>query len=219
MKETKIKGVYKQKNQLFTKNPLYLKRKKVYNEKIIKRDDSEYRSWNPHRSKLSALILKNTEFEIKPDFNILYLGAATGTTVSHISDILVEGTVFAVENSAVSMKKLLKVCEKRKNIIPIFEDAFHTDRYQAIVPLVDFVYQDISQRNQSQIFIENASRFLKENMKAILMVKARSIDVSLKPKDAYERVCSDLKKTGFKIKNVVNLAPYERDHAAIIIKN
>jgi len=217
MKETNIKGVYKQKNQLFTKNPSYLNGKKVYNEKIITKNHSEYRSWNPHRSKLSALILKKTEFEIKPDFNILYLGAATGTTVSHISDMLVDGNVFAVENSAVSMKKLLKVCEKRKNIIPIFEDAFHPDKYQVIVPLVDFIYQDISQRNQSQIFIENAIRFLKENMNAILMVKARSIDVSLKPKDAYEIVCSDLKKTGFKIKSVVNLEPYEHDHAAIIV--
>lgn len=217
MKETNIKGVFKKGKNFLTKVPSNFSKDKVYDEKILKYKNDVFRSWSPYRSKFSALLSKKIKVDIKPDFDILYLGAATGTTVSHISDILVDGTVYAVENSAVSMKKLLKICEKRKNIVPIFEDAFHPDRYQTIVPNVDFVYQDISQRNQSQIFIENVSRYLRENMNAVLMVKARSIDVSLKPKDAYNQVCFDLKDLGLEIKNIVDLSPYERDHAAILV--
>ena len=218
MKETNIKGIHKEKKQLFTVNPEKLKGEKVYGEKIIKKDNIEYRSWNPYRSKLSALILKKAEFEIKPNFSVLYLGAATGTTVSHMSDILKDGMIYAVENSAVSMKKLIKVCEKRKNIIPIFQDAFHFEKYQTIVPKVDLLYQDISQRNQSEIFIGNTEKYLKEKGLGILMVKARSIDVSLKPKKAYEMVSQKLKENNLKIINQVNLSPYEKDHAAIIIE-
>ncbi len=218
MKETQIKGIHKDKKQLFTENPSDLFGKKVYNEKIVKKNGKEYRSWNPYRSKLSALLLKKADFEIKPDFNILYLGAATGTTVSHLSDILTDGHIYAVENSAVSMKKLIKICDKRKNIIPIFEDAFHFERYQAIVPKVDFIYQDISQRNQSEIFIGNLKKYLKKGGSGILMVKARSIDVSLKPKKAYDLVIKKLEENNIEILGLVNLSPYEKDHAAILLK-
>jgi len=218
MKETKINGVYKDKNQLFTKNPKHLSGVKVYNEKIKRIKGDEYRSWMPYRSKLAAFLQKKGSIELKPDYNILYLGAATGTTVSHISDILTEGMIYAVESSAVAMKKLIEVSKKRKNIVPIYEDAFHFEKYQAIVPNVDFLYQDISQRNQSEIFSENTKNFLKNNSKAILMVKARSIDVALKPKDAYKKVVKDLESEGLIINKLVDLSPYEKDHAAVIIK-
>ena len=88
MKSTEIQGVYKFKNKLFTENLKSSKGLKVYNEKLVKFKENEYRSWNPHRSKLAAAILNGLSIKIKPDSNVLYLGAATGTTVSHISDIL-----------------------------------------------------------------------------------------------------------------------------------
>ena len=60
-------------------------------------------------------------------------------------------------------------------------------------------------------------KYLKKNGIGILMVKARSIDVTLKPKEAYEIVCSTLKENGLKIKEKIDLTPYEKDQAAIII--
>jgi fibrillarin-like pre-rRNA processing protein len=216
MKQTKIRGVFKDRNQIFTANQT--PKVKVYNEKIVKYKNKEYRSWNPYRSKLAAAILNGSEFEIEPKTDVLYLGAATGTTVSHISDILKNGTVYAVESSAIALKKLLTVCEKRKNIVPILENANHPDRYSSIVPKVDLVYQDISQRNQAEIFSKNVEKYLKKDGFAILMVKARSIDVSLKPKSAYDLVCKSLEENKFKIKNIVDLSPYEKDHAAIFVK-
>lgn len=217
MKQTNIQGIFKDKNQIFTENQT--KKIKVYNEKLVKYKNKEYRSWNPYRSKLAAGILKGIKFEIKPTNHVLYLGAATGTTVSHISDITKNGVIYAVENSPIALKKLLEVCDKRKNIIPILEDANHPDRYSLIVPKVDLLYQDISQRNQSEIFIKNAKTYLKKNGQGILMVKARSIDVSLKPKEAFDIVCSDLKKNKFQINGIVDLSPFEKDHAVILVSN
>lgn len=61
----------------------------------------EYRIWNPFRSKLAASILAGIDnIHIKPGAKVLYLGAASGTSVSHVSDIVgPEGSVFAVEFS------------------------------------------------------------------------------------------------------------------------
>ena len=190
---------------------------KVYNEKLVKYKGKEFRSWNPYRSKLSAAILNGLVFNIKSDFKVLYLGAATGTTVSHMSDILEEGIIFSVEKSPIATKKLLVLSEKRTNIIPILEDAYHPDRYSVVTPQVDLIYQDISQRNQAEIFVLNVNRYLKKKSTGIFMVKARSVDVSLKPEKAYEQVCSKLKYNGLKIKEKIDLNPYEKDHAAIII--
>jgi fibrillarin-like pre-rRNA processing protein len=219
MKETAIPGVFQNKNKIFTENPDSCKGLKVYNEKIIKYKGWELRSWNPYRSKLAAAILNGFKLKIKDDSKILYLGAATGTTVSHLSDISGKGIIYAVENSPIAVKKLINVCEKRTNIIPIFEDANHPDRFSSIVANVDLVYQDISQRNQAGIFSSNINRYLKIGGYGILMVKARSIDVSLKPKKAYDIVCSELEKDGLRIEEQVDLNPYVKDHMAIIISN
>lgn len=217
MKSTEMQGIFRDKNKIFTENPKSCKGLKVYNERLVKLKGKEYRSWNPYRSKFAAAILNGLKIEIKPNSKILYLGAATGTTVSHISDIIKEGLVYSVENSPVAVKSLIQLSKIRKNIIPILVDANHPDRYSSILSMVDFIYQDISQRNQAEIFISNTSRYLRKNGKGILMVKARSIDVSLNPKKAYEIVCSKLENSGLKIKEMIDLAPYEKDHVAIII--
>jgi fibrillarin-like pre-rRNA processing protein len=217
MQETEHSGIYKKNDRLFTINPEACRGTKVYNEQLITQDDQEYRSWNPYRSKLAAALLKGINFEVDSDAQILYLGAATGTTVSHLSDIVTQGVIYAVERSPVAIINLLKVAEKRQNIIPILSDANHPERYQHIVPTVDLVYQDISQRNQADIFNRNIQRYMKPKGTGLIMVKARSIDVALKPKQAYELVYSALKKEHFNINKTVELAPFEKDHAAIII--
>lgn len=217
MQPTEHPGIYKKNDKLFTQNPTSCKGTRVYNEQLIMEDGAEYRSWNPFRSKLAAALLKGLPLNVPPDAQILYLGAATGTTVSHLSDILINGTIYAVESSPIAAIKLVHVCEKRLNIIPIVSDANHPERYQHIVPPVDLIYQDISQRNQADIFIRNMKTYLKANGSGLIMVKARSIDVALRPKQAYELVCSSLKKQGGTIRRTIELAPFEKDHAAIYL--
>ena len=217
MQQTEHSGIFKKNDKLFTQNPEDCKGIKVYNEQLITEDNIEYRSWNPFRSKLAAALLKGIKIDIAADAQILYLGAATGTTVSHLSDIITNGTIYAVETSPVAVINLLKVSEKRLNIIPILSDANHPERYQSIVPPVDLIYQDISQRNQADIFTRNITTYLKPKGIGLIMVKARSIDVALKPKQAYELVCTHLQQQKLKIKKTFELAPFEKDHAAIFI--
>lgn len=217
MKPEKIEGVFRKGGKIYTENLDSCKGIKVYNEQLIHYKGKEFRSWNPYRSKLAAAVLKKLAFEIKPDSNVLYLGAATGTTVSHISDIVKNGTVFAVESSPIAANELIKLSRKRQNIVPILEDANHPERYSFFVPSVDIVYQDISQRNQAEIFIENIKKYLKKDGTAIIMVKARSIDVSLTPAKAYELVANKLTEQKLKIEDTVDLASYEKDHAAIVV--
>jgi len=218
MQSTHTEGVYKQQDKIFTENPENCRGLRVYNERLVSYEGKEFRSWNPHRSKLAAAILKGLKnLEIKPDYNVLYLGAATGTTVSHVSDIVKNGVVYAVEISPIALKKLLSVSEKRKNVVPILSDANHPEQYSAIVSYVNLVYQDISQRNQAEIFVKNLKKYLKAGGQGVIMVKARSIDVSSKPKETYDAVVNELKKNGFNILDKKDLSPYERDHAVVLV--
>jgi fibrillarin-like pre-rRNA processing protein len=217
MQPTEHPGVYKKNDKLFTQNPKDCKGIRVYNEQLITEDDREYRSWNPFRSKLAAALLKGLSIPIQNDSSVLYLGAATGTTVSHLSDILTDGIVYAVESSPIALTGLLKTSQQRLNIIPILADANHPERYQHLVPPVDLIYQDISQRNQADILTRNIHAYLKPTGTALIMVKARSIDVALKPKQAYDLVATYLKQQRLTVKKTRDLAPYEKDHAAILV--
>ena len=208
---------YQKNKKLYTQNPPSRKGIKVYNEHLTTHNKIEYRSWNPYRSKLAAALLKGLTPTLTPKTHLLYLGAATGTTISHLSDILTNGTIYAVENSPLAVNELLKLTANRPNIIPILQDAFHPERYTTLVPPVDYIYQDISQRHQADIFTTNITRYLKKQGEAIIMVKARSIDVALKPQQAYTLVTTHLKQQGLTIKNIYDLSPYEKDHAAITI--
>lgn len=67
----------------------------VYGEKRISIEGgvegtkTEYRVWNPFRSKLAAGVLGGLDdIFIKPGAKVLYLGAASGTSVSHVADIV-----------------------------------------------------------------------------------------------------------------------------------
>ncbi len=184
-------------------------------EDAIKVGNTEYRIWDPYHSKLAALILKGVPVPIRKDSTILYLGAANGTTASHVSDIVTEGSVFAVEFSPRAMQDLIRICIPRMNLIPILADAQHPDEYRSMVPEVDMIYQDVAQREQAKIAIRNANMFLKKEGLLILIIKSRSIDST---KKVYEVIDGEIKRLGdfFKIKERINLEPFHSDHAAVI---
>ena len=184
-------------------------------EKNLKIGNEEYRIWDPYHSKLAALILKRVAVPLKKDSIVLYLGAANGTTVSHVSDIVSEGTVFAVEFSPRAMQDLIRVGIPRMNLIPILADAMHPNSYKNMVPAVDLIYQDIAQREQARIAIRNAQLFLKKSGYLILMIKSRSIDSAGKTDDVIDKEVSRLREL-FSIKERVNLEPFHSDHAAVI---
>ena len=188
---------------------------RVYDEKLIKIENEEYRIWDPFRSKLAALVLKGSPILLKKNNSVLYLGAANGTTVSHVSDIVSEGIVFAVEFSPRAMRDLINVSTSRMNLVPILADAVNPKSYQNMVPEVDVIYQDVAQKDQAGIAIRNARMFLKKDGILVLMIKARSIDSTRDPGDVTDM---DVKKLegNFRILELVNLEPFHCDHFAVV---
>jgi fibrillarin-like pre-rRNA processing protein len=191
----------------------------VYGEGVVRAPDGEYREWDPTRSKLAAAILKGCpNIFIRKSHTVLYLGAASGTTVSHVSDIVgPDGFVFALDFAPRVVRDLVFVCETRKNIAPMLEDAFHPENYKDMVPEVDIVYQDIAQRNQVEIFKKNCDMFLKKGGYGLLCIKSRSIDVSQRPTDVFKKVRAELEKWTT-IVDSRDLSPFQKDHMIFLCK-
>jgi len=189
----------------------------VYGEPIVELEGRKYREWVPWRSKLSALMKKIGPFKL-PEGSVLYLGAAQGTTVSHVSDLLPDGVIFAVEVSKTAFNSLEALAGRRTNVVPVLEDAFYPERYSTMVGRVDLLYQDVSQKEQVVMFLRNADRMLKKGARGILMLKARSVDVTADPRSIYSRARSMLENGGYAVENVVDLSPFQADHAAILVR-
>ena len=192
----------------------------VYGERLIRFKGVEYRVWDAFRSKLAAAILKGVQtVPIKPGHRVLYLGAASGTTASHVSDIVGEkGHVYCIEFASRSLRELVyNVCAYRLNMSPFLEDARFPEKYAVFIPgKVDDIYCDIAQPEQAKILADNADVFLKESGWIMLAVKAQSIDVTKEPTEVYKGEVKVLENRGFRVEEIVHLEPYDKAHAMIV---
>lgn len=195
----------------------------VYGERLVKHKGVEYRLWDPFRSKLAAAILRKLKnVPIKPRRNVLYLGAASGTTASHVSDIIGrKGHTYCVEFSPRSIRELVNnVCAFRLNMSPILEDARFPEKYAVLISgKVDDIYCDIAQPEQAKVLADNADSFLKKNGWIMLAVKAQSIDVTKEPSEVFKKELKVLKMRGFNVEEVIHLEPYDKAHAMIVARN
>jgi fibrillarin-like pre-rRNA processing protein len=211
----RLQGVFTDGRSLLTANAI--PGRTVYDERLLTVEGREYRYWDPYRSKLAAMILLGgRELGLDESTKVLYLGAASGTTASHVSDIVTNGVVYCVEISERSFRDLVKVCETRKNMIPMLEDANRPEEYAHMIEGVGLVYQDIAQRNQVDIFVRNMSAFDAEH--GILMLKSRSVDVNRRPKEVFAEVRKQLVAKQLKVKSAVDLERYAKDHAAFVVE-
>ncbi|XP_051577212.1 rRNA 2'-O-methyltransferase fibrillarin-like [Myxocyprinus asiaticus] len=194
----------------------------VYGEKRVSVEEGEtkieYRAWNPFRSKLAAAILGGIDqIHIKPGAKVMYLGAASGTTVSHVSDIVgPDGLVYAVEFSHRSGRDLLNVAKKRTNIIPIIEDARHPHKYRMLVGMVDVIFADVAQPDQTRIVALNAHNFLKNGGHFVISIKANCIDSTAAPEAVFASEVKKMSAENMKPQEQLTLEPYERDHAVVV---
>lgn len=197
----------------------------MYGEKRItagirvngQQEEKMFRVWNPYRSKLGASVLNGIkEIPVAPGMKILYLGAASGTTVSHVSDIVgKEGTVYAVEFANRPGRELCAMSQRRSNIVPIIEDARMPNKYRMLVPMVDGIFSDVAQPDQTEIVMKNAKMFLKKGGKLMIAVKASCVDTLAAPEEVFEAECNKLANAGYNLQEQVTLEPYQRHHAAI----
>ena len=181
-------------------------------------ENKEFRTWNPYRSKLAAAIYSGVEsIYMAPGSKVLYLGAASGTTVSHVSDLVgPTGVVYAVEFSPRSGRDLEEMTKRRNNIVPILEDARHPWKYRMLIPgLVDCAFIDVAQPDQSRILGLNCQYFLKANGGFVISIKANCIDSTADPTAVFAAEVAVMKGLGLKPKEQVTLEPFERDHAVV----
>ncbi|MEM3208698.1 MAG: fibrillarin-like rRNA/tRNA 2'-O-methyltransferase [Candidatus Micrarchaeaceae archaeon] len=213
--DTIFPGVFKLGNRLATKNKV--PGHSTYGEKLENVGGVEYRYWNPYRSKLAAAILKGLkEFHISHNSSVLYLGAATGTTCSHISDIACDGVIYCVEISEQSMQKLLRECEIRNNMLPYLRDARNVETYANEIENVDIIYQDVSARDQAEILIRN-SQLLNDNGYAYVAIKSQSIDVGKSPQQIYKEFLEKASSV-FKVIETIDIMPYDKSHLFAVMK-
>lgn len=208
-------GIFEHNGKLYTKNAD--PSEKVYGEGLRDFDGTEFRRWDPKRSKAGAAVKNGIDLSIEKSDEVLYLGAASGTTISHFSDILEEGFIVGVEYSDTVIRGLVELAERRDNIAPFLGDARKPEEYEEYVDEADVVFQDISQRDQAQIFLKNCKKFLKEGGVGLLAVKARSISSSRDKEDIYDEV-RDKVSEEFDIVDETELAPYETEHLFLKIE-
>ncbi len=206
-------------------NPKYLTKNlipgtRVYGEKNLKIDNDEFRVWDPHKSKLAAIIHRRaTQLQLNRKMNCLYLGASTVTTISHLSDILDKGVIYGVEFSERSMRQLIQNTKSRPNIVPILADARYPDSYlKFIFTDIDLIYQDIAQPNQSEIALLNSKYYLKKEGTLIIAIKSQSISSVQKSKEIYKNERKILKQGGFKILESINIQKYAANHIVFIAR-
>jgi len=210
--EERFPGVYLVEGKLATVNstPGY----RVYGEKVARRRGVEYRIWDPYRSKVAAALAKGLKsFPVGRRSSVLYLGASSGTTASHIADIAER--VYCVEFSRRMMRELLSVCERKENMVPILADARRPWEYSNTVASVDVLIQDVAQPDQAGILLNNHDTFKFKD--ALLSIKARSINSAGDPKKVFRAEVERLKGR-FNVVQEVDLMPYEEDHILVNLK-
>jgi rRNA 2'-O-methyltransferase fibrillarin len=198
--------------------------KRISVDEVVKNDDGtttttkvEYRMWNPFRSKLCAAVAGGAdEIYIKPGSRVLYLGGASGTSVSHVADIVgPTGYVYAVEFSSRSGRDLITMASKRPNVVPIVEDARQPARYRMIVPMVDVIFADVAQPDQARIVAMNANWFLKVGGGVLISIKANCIDSTAPAAEVFAAEVQKMRAESIKPKFQLTLEPFERDHCLV----
>ncbi|KAM6224222.1 LOW QUALITY PROTEIN: RNA 2'-O-methyltransferase FBLL1 [Rhynchocyon petersi] len=191
--------------------PVYGERRITVTEASVKQ---EYRTWNPFCSKLAAAILGGVDqIHIKPRSRMLYLGAASGTTVSHVSDIIGPDGLVWVEFSHRAGQDLVNVAKKRTNIIPALEDAWHPLRYRILIGMVDVIFTDVT---QSRIVALNGHTFPRNGGPFLISIKANCVDSTASAEAVFASEVRKLQQENLKRQEQLTLEPYERDHTVLV---
>jgi fibrillarin-like pre-rRNA processing protein len=174
-----------------------------------------WRRWDVHRSKLAGMIEKDLPVGLEGGQRVLYLGAAAGTTVSHVADFA--GPTYAVEFAPRPVRDLLEAAESRENLFPLLKDARRPQTYAHIVEAdLDIIVQDVATRGQVDVALANR-QFLASDGRLLLAIKARSEDVTRSPESVFEDALVEL-EDGYDILATDTLDPLHEDHLAVVAR-
>lgn len=172
-----------------------------------------WRRWSIRRSKLGAMLDREMATGLQGGETVLYLGAAAGTTVSHVADFA--GPTYAVEFAPRPLRDLIEVATDRHNLVPLLKDARRPETYAHVVEAdVDVVVQDVATRGQADVALANR-QFLAPDGRLLLAIKARSEDVTRSPTAVFDEVLATLEE-GFEVLETERLEPAHDDHLAVV---
>jgi fibrillarin-like pre-rRNA processing protein len=188
----------------------------LYRERVIHAPRATLRSFDPTRSKLAAGILRGLRAPLpRPGERWLYLGAAGGTTASHVADLVgPEGVVFAVEKSLRPFVRLIAISEHHPGLRPLLADARRPAELLGLVPPVDGLYADIAQPDQVEILRANAREFLRSRGSVLLALKTASMGRELGPGEHAREAVREL-RAEFDLQPPLPLEPFHRRHFLI----
>ena len=201
----------------------------VRGESLRKIRGVEHRRWDPNRSKLGAGILRtrNDPSLLLPDAGstILYLGAGHGTTISHLHDHLCGaknrfgGRLVAVDLAPRCLRDLTYLAEHRPGLVPVLGDARKFDAWGVLIPSrVDWLFQDVAQAGQVEIFLSAVRRFLSHDGIGLLSLKAaseRHNDGG--DEDIFTEAIAQL-SSEVELLEHINLTGFEDQHALFVVR-
>ena len=174
-----------------------------------------WRLWDARRSKLGAMLERGMDVGLDGGDGVLYLGAASGTTVSHVADFV--GPTYAVEFAARPARDLLDAAQDRDRLFPLLKDARKPETYAHVVESdLDAIVQDVATRGQARVAAEN-SRFLADDGRLVAAIKARSEDVTGDPGDVFDAVLDKLGER-YEVLETERLEPFHDDHLGVVAR-
>jgi fibrillarin-like pre-rRNA processing protein len=183
----------------------------VYGEPVV----DGWRLWDARRSKLAAMLERGVDTGLSGGDTVLYLGAASGTTVSHVADFA--GPTYAVEFAPRPMRDLLDAAETRDRLFPLLADARRPETYAHVVESgVDAIVQDVATRGQATVAVRNR-QFLADDGRLIVAIKARSEDVTAEPEAVFEEALAEL-RSSYEVLERTRLDPLHEDHLGVIAR-
>ena len=191
-----------------------------YKENLVEMNGKQYSIWNPYTSKLAAAIINGIEiYPILKKTKILYVDPATEKTVKHISDIVgINGKIFVVRNIMKNSKNFLEqIVKNRSNIFTIVLDKTNPARLTGMTEMVDVIYIDIAEHNQTEIAIQNCKNHLRIGGFLMLIVPTKNIDFANNPSKKNQEERKKL-QTSFDIIQEINLTDFFKEYSMVIAK-
>ena len=206
--------IFKNRLTLVVKN---LDNKKIFDERIVKKNKNEYKIWMPYKSKLAAAIYNGLEiFPIKKDSILLYLGSEIESTASFLSDIVGEnGLIYCIQEKDQSeIRNMKELADKRTNVIPLIYEIRHPKEYSSLeAKTVDIIYADIKDKNLLEILLENCKIYLRKKGFLIFVIPTSDLIELDNGNNNLGR-----KINGLEIIQIINLNSYHKKHSIIIAR-
>ncbi len=205
-------------------------KKAVYGESLRNFSGTEFRRWDPTRSKLGAALVRTRRAPelLLPEegTTVLYLGAGHGTSISHLHDHLcgaendLSGRLVAVDLAPRCLRELTHMAKSRPGLVPVLGDARKHAAWGVLLPRkVNWLFQDVAQAGQVDIFIAACRRFLERNGTGLLSLKAASERWTGEGEEAlFTSVEQTLETSGFEVEERIELAGYEDNHVLFAVR-